>query len=327
MPPSGADSERQDVTCIAERVPVHAVAMGTSPPAPHGPALLDGRTAIVVGSTHGIGRAVAEALAGHGASVVVNGRDGDAAADVVDALGRLGAASVAVVGSAADPQVAEALLDAAVAELGGVDALVTCAGTPEPSGSSILDVSSTEFAALMDAHLGTTFEPCRVVVPHLVAKGGGAVVTTSSHAFAGTYGGTGYPAGKGAVTSLTYALAAELAEHGVRVNAVCPGATTRLSTGDDYVAHVESLHARGLLDDATLAGSLDPGPPGHVAQLYAFLVSDLAAGITGQVLAGAGGYVGRFPRPEAELLTWRDHHSEPPWTPWELAEILGAGAP
>jgi 3-oxoacyl-[acyl-carrier protein] reductase len=286
--------------------------------------LLDGRRVVVVGSTHGIGRAVVDALVGHGASVVVNGRDADAAAEVVEALREAGGRATAVVGSAADPEVARALLEAAVAELGGLDALITCAGTPEPPGSSILDVSSAEFEGLMAAHLGTTFEPCRAIVPYLVERGaGGAIVTTSSHAFTGTYGGTGYPAGKGAVTSLTYALAAELAEHGIRVNAVCPGATTRLSTGDEYVAHIEALHARGLLDDATRHGSLDPGSPAHVAPLYAFLVSDLAAGITGEVLAGAGGYVGRFPRPEAELLAWRDHHTNPPWTPRELAGILG----
>ena len=156
----------------------------------------------------------------------------------------------------------------------------------------------------------------------MVQRGGGAIVTTSSHAFTGAYGGTGYPAGKGAVTSLTYALAAELAEHGLRVNAVCPGATTRLSTGDDYLEQIDRLHQRGLLDDATRHGSLDPGPPEHVAQLYAFLVSDLAEGITGEVFAGAGGYLGHFPRPQAELFTWRDHHTNPPWTLEEAATFI-----
>lgn len=285
--------------------------------------LLDGRRVIVVGSTHGIGRAVAEALADHGASVVVNGRDEAAAAEIVTQIEQHGGAAVAVVGSAAEPAVAEELLATAIDRFGGVDALVTCAGTAEPVGSSILDITSEDFDALIAAHLGTTFEACRVVAPHLVAHGGGAIVTTASHAFTGTYGGTGYPAGKGAVVSLTYALAAELAEHGVRVNAVCPGATTRLSTGDDYLDHIEQLHERGLLDDATRHGSLDPGPPGHVAQLYAYLVSDLASGTTGQVVAGAGGYLGRFASPEAEFVTWRDHHTEPPWTPQEIAGHLG----
>ncbi len=298
-----------------------------SPSDPDG-RLLSGRRVVVVGSTHGIGRAVAESVGAHGASVVVNGRDGDAAAEVVAGLQVAGTHAVAVVGSAADPEVARELLDVAVDELGGCDALVTCAGTAEPPGSSILDISSEDFEALVSSHLRTTFEACRVVAPHLVAHGGGSIVMTSSHAFAGTYGGTGYAAGKGAVNSLTYALAAELAEHRVRVNAVCPGATTRLSTGDEFRAQVDRLHARGILDDLTLSGALDPGPPSHVAELYSFLVSDLAEEVTGQVLAGAGGYLGRFDRPRERMLTWRDHHDSPPWTPEEIAAfVLGAHAP
>lgn len=311
-----------------------------------GSELLAGQAVIVVGSTQGIGRAVAEALSAHGAAVVVNGRDGEAAAAVAASIcaGRSDGASprpepsapaageatpaparaaIAVGGSAADPDVARSMLDRAVEEWGGVEALVVCAGTAEPQGSSILDITTADFDALIDTHLRTTFQACRVVAPHLVERGGGAIVTTSSHAFTGTYGGTGYPAGKGAVTSLTYALAAELAEHGVRVNAVCPGATTRLSTGDDYLEHIDELHARGLLDDATRHGSLDPGPPDYVAQLYAYLVSALSDGVTGEVFAGAGGYLGRFARPEAELVTWRDHHTNPPWTVEEMADLLG----
>lgn len=284
--------------------------------------LLAGRRVIVVGSTHGIGRAVAESLVGHGAAVVVNGRDDIAAAEVVAALDAAGGTAVAVVGSAAEPDVARSLLDVAVGELGGCDALVTCAGTAEPVGSSILDISSEDFDALVSSHLRTTFEACRVVAPHLVADGGGSIVMTSSHAFTGTYGGTGYAAGKGAVNSLTYALAAELAEHGVRVNAVCPGASTRLSTGDEFRAQLESLHARGLLDDLTMSGATDPGPPSYVAELYAFLVSDLAADVTGQLLAGAGGYIGRFDHPRERMLTWRDHHDSPAWTPEEIAAFV-----
>jgi NAD(P)-dependent dehydrogenase (short-subunit alcohol dehydrogenase family) len=150
------------------------------------------------------------------------------------------------------------------------------------------------------------------------------IVNTSSHAFLGTFGGTGYPAGKGAVVSLTFAMAAELAEHGVRVNAVCPGARTRLSTGADYEDHLAQLNRRGLLDDLTLAASLDPGTPEHVAALYLYLASDLAEDITGRIFVGAGGYVGRFPVPEPELLAWRDHTSNPPWSLTELDAMIGA---
>ena len=277
--------------------------------------LLDDQVVIVTGSTSGVGYAVAAALVAEGARVVVNGRDPDR----VDAAVReLGDRAVGVAGSAADPAVADGLVRTAT-DLGDLAALVTCAGTAEPRASSILDISPEDWAGLIDAHLTSTFLACRAVAPVLVARGGGAIVTTASHAYTGIFGGTGYPAGKGGVVSLTYALAAELREHAVRVNAVCPGARTRLSSGTDYEASVEDLHRRGLLDDLMHAGSLAPPPPEYVAPLYVALASSLTAQVSGQVLVGAGGYLGRFPAPTEELLDYRDHATEPPWTPQEVA--------
>lgn len=285
--------------------------------------LLAGRVALVTGSSRGIGLAVAHALAGHGAAVVVNGRDAATVERAVSGLRDAGARAAGVAGSAAAPTTLEEMVDRASA-FGEVDSLVTCAGTAEPAGSSILDIDLADWQALLDSHLTATFVACRAVAPLLVARGGGAIVTTSSHAFTGVFGGTGYAAGKGGVNSLTHALAAELREHGVRVNAVAPGARTRLSTGADYEASIERLHERGLLDDLMRHGALTPAPPDHVAQLYAFLVSDLAAGTTGEVFAGAGGYVGRFARPAEELLAYRDHATAPPWTPAELAGFVAS---
>jgi NAD(P)-dependent dehydrogenase (short-subunit alcohol dehydrogenase family) len=155
-----------------------------------------------------------------------------------------------------------------------------------------------------------------------VEAGTGAIVTTSSFAWKGDYGGTGYPAGKGAVTSLTMAIAAELAEHGVRANVVCPGARTRLSSGEAYEEQIRDLGRRGMLDELSVAGALDPAGPEYVAPLYTYLVSDLSAGITGGVFAGSGGFVGRFPTPEAQILAYRDFHSHAPWTPEEIDGFL-----
>jgi 3-oxoacyl-[acyl-carrier protein] reductase len=282
--------------------------------------LLAGAVAVVTGSTSGVGLAVAEALLDHGASVVVNGRDPEALDRAVDGLAQRGAVS-GVAGTAADPVVVDALL-AAADGLGELGVLVNCAGTAEPPGSSILDISVSDWHGLIDAHLTSTFLTCRAVAPRLVARGGGAIVNTSSHAFTGSFGGTGYPAGKGGVNSLTYALAAELREHGVRVNAVCPGARTRLSTGPDYESSVEQLHRRGILDDLMHAGALAPPPPAYVAPLYVFLASRLAAHLTGQVLVGAGGYLGRFAAPLEELVAYRDHATAAAWTPAEIAAQL-----
>ncbi|MGE0219938.1 SDR family NAD(P)-dependent oxidoreductase, partial [Mycolicibacterium sp.] len=238
---------------------------------------------MVVGGTRGVGLAVAELLATLGASVVVNGRDETAAAQAAQRI----PGAVAYPGSPADPAVADALIGTCVREFARIDILVNCAGTAEPAGSSILSVTPEQFTELMDAHLGTVFQTCRAAAPQMVAQGAGAIVNTSSFAFLGDYGGTGYPAGKGAVNSLTLAIAAELKEHGVRANVVCPGAKTRLSTGPEYEAHLTELNRRGLLDDISYQSALDAAPPEFTAPTYAYLVSDLAKDISGQIFIAA----------------------------------------
>ncbi|TFV57259.1 SDR family oxidoreductase [Mycobacterium sp. PS03-16] len=273
--------------------------------------------AVVVGGSRGVGLAVAELLAAQGFGVVVNGRDADTVATAAERVGGIGMA-----GSPADPAVADALIDRCVDEFGRIDALVNCAGTAEPPGSSILTVTSALFRELLDAHLGTVFETCRAAAPRMVAQGGGAIVNTSSFAFLGDYGGTGYPAGKGAVNALTLALAAELHERGVRANVVCPGAKTRLSTGPQYEAHIAELNRRGLLDDVSMRGALDAAPPEYAAPTYAYLVSDAARDITGRIFIAAGGFVGEFPRPTPDFLAFRDHHDSPPWAVEELRGVI-----
>lgn len=273
---------------------------------------------MVVGGSRGIGLAVARLLASEGYGVVVNGRDPSVVEQAVASIDGIVGRTIGHPGSPADPTVANALIDSCISEFGRIDALINCAGTPEPAGSSILDITSAQFRDLLDAHLGTTFETCRAAAPKMVAQGSGAIVNTSSFAFLGDYGGTGYPAGKGAVNGLTLAIAAELREHGVRANVVCPGARTRLSTGVDYEAQIATLNQRGLLDDVSMQGALDAAPPEYVAPTYAYLVSELAKDITGQIFIAAGGFVGRFDRPTPSIVAYRDHHDSPPWSTAEL---------
>jgi NAD(P)-dependent dehydrogenase (short-subunit alcohol dehydrogenase family) len=261
---------------------------------------------------------VAELLAAQGAGVVVNGRDPDAA---IEAAQRIPSA-VAHSGSPADPAVADALIDTCIQEFGRIDVLVNCAGTAGLASESILEVTSAQFRDLIDAHLGTVFETCRAAAPHMIAQGGGSIVNTSSFAFLGDYGGTGYPAGKGGVNGLTLAIAAELKEHGVRANVVCPGAKTRLSTGREFEAHIVELHRRGLLDEVSMQAALDAPTPEYVAPTYAYLAGDLAKDVTGQIFIAAGGFVGRFDRQTPSLLGFRDHHDSPPWAVDEVAAMV-----
>jgi 3-oxoacyl-[acyl-carrier protein] reductase len=284
--------------------------------------LLAGRGAVVSGGSRGIGRAVVELLGELGAGVVVNGRDADAVAETVAAVAAAGGQATAVVGAADDEVIAAELVDSCRDTFGRFDILINCAGIAEPPGSSILDITPDEFNRLIGAHVGTVFHTCRVAARAMVEQGHGAIVNTSSVAFLGDYGGTGYPAGKGAVNGLTVAIAAELKAKGVRANVVCPGARTRLSTGAEYEKHIDDLHRRGLLDDVTRQASLDSAPPNFVAPLYAYLVSDLARDVTGQILVAAGGFVGRFDKPAPSLLGYRDHHDTAPWRIEDLHTMI-----
>jgi NAD(P)-dependent dehydrogenase (short-subunit alcohol dehydrogenase family) len=281
---------------------------------------------VVAGGSRGIGRAVAELLCNLGAGVVVNGRDVGAVEETVAAITTSGGRATPVVGAADDERVAGALVEECMSTFGRLDALVNCAGIAEPPGSSILSISPEEFDRLMSAHLGAVFHTCRFAAGVMASQGSGAIINTSSVAFLGDYGGTGYPAGKGAINGLTMAIAAELKADGVRANVVCPGARTRLSTGAEFEKHIADLHRRGLLDEMTMRASLDIAPAEFVAPVYAYLASDLARDVTGQIFVAAGGFVGSFDRPTPRVLGYRDHHDAEPWSVEDLHKMIGATA-
>jgi len=289
--------------------------------------ILQDKAAVVTGGSRGVGRAVALALGAEGAAVVVNGRESGPAQAVAEEIRAAGGRAIACSGSVAEFAFAGELIGACVSEYGMIHALVNCAGIAEPEGSSLfdlVDLAPEAWRAVIDVHLTGTFYTCRHAAARMAEAGGGAIVNTSSHAYTGRYGGSAYAAAKGGTNSLSFALAAELASQGVRVNAVCPGARTRLNEGPDHRARIEDLHARGLVDDATRAASLDPPPPEHVAPLYAFLLSDGARGISGRLFSAAGGYVGVHSPPGERLLAYRDTDSGP-WPVAELAESVRAG--
>ena len=286
-------------------------------------ALLEKRI-VVTGSSMGIGRAVALRLAREGARIVINGRHREPLGQALAEIAAAGGEVVASAGSVADYEYAGELVGTCIDRYGGIDVLINCAGIAEPYGTSILDIDPVDWRSLVDVHLHGTFNTCRQAASIMAGQGRGAIVNTSSHAFLGMYGGTGYAAGKGATNSLSQAMAIDLEPHGIDVNVVCPGARTRLSTGDDYVKLIESLHRRGALSDERRDSALNPASPDQVASLYAYLASELAAGITGQLFWGSGGYVGRFGAPGQQVLAAPDTQSAAPVGVAELAAALAA---
>ncbi|MFT4127579.1 MAG: SDR family oxidoreductase [Gordonia sp. (in: high G+C Gram-positive bacteria)] len=284
-----------------------------------------GQVAMIAGATRGIGLAVAYALAGRGASLVINGRDADAVATTVDEIVGGGGYAVGVTGSAGSAGIADAMVDAALSSFGALDIAINCAGVAEPAGATVLSIGAAEFAEQVDAHLMSAFHVTQAAGRVFAEQKSGSIVLTGSAAALGTFGGSGYPAAKGGVHALALAAAGDLTPLGVRINVVMPGAKSRLSSGDDYVAHIHSLHRRGILDDFTRDAALEPAPPEYVAPLYVFLASAAAAAITGQIYTAAGGFIGRYDPQQPTFIAYRDHTETEPYSMAELAELLRPG--
>lgn len=286
------------------------------------PDMLSGQVFAVAGSSRGIGAALVVRLAELGAAVVVNGRDRYVVEETVATIRAAGGRAEPVVGSAADAAVAHALVRTAVESFGRLDGVANCAGVAEPPGSSVLSMDSEVFADVVGSHLTSAFEVTRAAAPVLAEGGGGSIVLSGSAAAMGIFGGSAYPAAKAGVTGLALAAAADLRHLGVRVNVVMPGARTRLSTGEDYHRHIDDLRDRGILDDGTHAAAADPAPAEYVTSAYAYLLSQVSAPLTGEVVSAAGNFLGRYTPAELQLLAYADHVDTPPMTLDRVAEAV-----
>ncbi len=289
---------------------------------------LAGKNVIVTGASRGIGEAVAVQAAAEGANVVVNssgsgGRDPGpllAVAERIEALG--GGRAVASVGPVEDIDYAAELVATCRDTFGSVDVLFAVAGVPAPRRTSILDIDPADWRRLLAVHLDGTFNCCRHAAPLMVAQGSGAIVTTSSDSWLGGYAGTAYPAAKGGIVSLTWAMAHDLGPRGVRCNAVAPGARTPMASGPGFEARIAKLVADGTLAPREAEAVLAMPGPEFVAPLYVFLGSDDAAGIEGRLFRARGGTVEVFALPRPEPLLQRPVE-EGPWTHAALVEGLG----
>jgi 3-oxoacyl-[acyl-carrier protein] reductase len=191
--------------------------------------VLSGKVALVSGAGKNIGRAIALALARDGAAVVVNGRTDRAAVDqVVAEIAACGGKALAAMGDVSDPAVPARLAAQAVEAFGGIDILVSNAGLRRQT--SFLDMSFEEWREILAVALDGAFLLGKAVVPHMVARGGGAFVALSGiSTHLGTANRCHVSASKSGLEGLMRALAVELAPHKITCNAIAPGAidTTR----------------------------------------------------------------------------------------------------
>jgi 2-dehydro-3-deoxy-D-gluconate 5-dehydrogenase len=183
-----------------------------------GPFDLTGRRALVTGGGGGLGRAMAAALVDAGATVAVLGRSESVEVAAID----LGASAVAIRADLADRTALRRGFDDAVEVLNGIDILVTSHGIGRPSDA--VDHELTDWDAVIETNLTSTFELCRRAGRIMLDRGSGKIVNVASLlSFQGGYRVSSYAASKGGVASLTMALANEWARDGVNVNAIAPG--------------------------------------------------------------------------------------------------------
>ena len=242
---------------------------------------LENRVAVVTGGSRGIGRAVALELASRGAAVVVNyNKSPEAADEVVKKIEEAGGKAAAFQADVSDYKGAEALIKFAVEKFGDLSILVNNAGITKDT--VIMMMSEADWDAVINTNLKSTFNCSKAAVKHMMRKRYGRIVNMASVAGQmGNPGQTNYSASKGGQIAFTKALAREVAARNITVNAVAPG-----------FVDTEILNA---MPKETLETALKLVPlsrlakPEEIGYAVAFLASDQAAFITGQVLGVDGG--------------------------------------
>ena len=244
---------------------------------------LAGKTALITGGSRGIGKAIALRLAGQGADVAFSYKGNEAAATATAGeLEALGRRANAIQGDVRDPEAAEAVVKAALEAFGRIDILVNNAGITRDD--LIMRMSPEAWRDVLETNLFGAFWTTKAVTrPMLKARAGRIINITSVSGQAGQMGQANYSSAKAGLIGLTKATARELASRGITVNAVAPGFVLTELT--------ESLpeELKAQLIERTPLGRF--GTVEEIASAVAFLASDEASYITGQVLAVDGGLV------------------------------------
>lgn len=247
---------------------------------------LDGRVAIVTGSAHGIGTATARCFVEHGACVIVADLLIEPARRIADELGER---ALAVQVDVTDEDDVAGVVDRAVAEFGQLDIMVNNAAILGATGS-IAKVDLAGVRRTIDVILGGSLLGMKHAARVMMPRRSGAIINVSSPA--GLVGGIGphaYSAAKAAVLGLNRSVAAELRSHGIRVNAIIPGAIVTPMTADILTG--DSSDLAGAAAVLGVDAPFDrPGSPADIAAAALYLASDDAAYVTGHALAVDAGY-------------------------------------
>ena len=248
--------------------------------------LLEDKVAIVTGGGGGIGRGISLAFAGYGARVVVAERDSERANDTVSEINGAGGKAVACVGDVQESQKVDTMVDMALNTYGHIDILVNNVGDFLGIKRPFIDTIEEEWEALYRVNLKHVLLCTRAAAPEMIKRGaGGSIINVSTvEAFRGIPHCAVYSAFKGAVTQFTKSFALEVAQYGIRVNAIAPDVTQTLQVPYDRIVPPEQAD---LIPIWVPLGRF--GLPEDIAGVAVFLASDLSGFVTGTTIHADGG--------------------------------------
>ena len=244
---------------------------------------LEGKVAVITGSTYGIGRATAILFAQEGARVVVNGRTAERGEQVVEEIRLAGGEASFFHADLTEPGAVQNLVEFAAEKYGRLDVMMNNAyGT---AWKGVVDLEEADWDRSLSIMLKAVFLGCKHAIPHMVKHGGGAIINTSSvHGYLAARHSAPYEAAKAGVINLTRQVAVDFGPQGVRANAICPGAIIVEHTEPIYRDHPEYLRLQELMYPLRRVGQ-----PIEVAQAALFLASDDSSFISGHALVVDGG--------------------------------------
>jgi NAD(P)-dependent dehydrogenase (short-subunit alcohol dehydrogenase family) len=251
---------------------------------------LQGKAAVVTGGGRGIGRSIALELAAQGASVVVNdpglGRGGEAtdekpADEVVAAIESAGGKAIANYDSVAEYASAGRMIKQAVDTFGSIDIVVNVAGMLRER--MIWNMTEDDFDQVINVHLKGHWNMCHHATKEMRRAGFGRIINFSSDAFKGSVGQCNYSAAKAGIIGLTRSIARECGRYGITANAICPLAATRMTVNDAVIAGMKRRLDNGLISQAQYDNFMAMPGPEFVAPMVAYLGTDEAADVNGQL--------------------------------------------